>query len=211
MTRFLVMAVLICVCAAPAFAKDKKASEPAVVPAEKQKEKVRSHYEDLRALMEGRSKVEQRHFFTIYHTYNIIGTVEMVRDDVEKAVDACGDKNKEMKEKLKDRFKLWEDAVEPALDEAEAHVENMIDVQDYVDGDDIEDLLDEMDETREKTAKAIEKVPVTTPEACEFLHDKMDETQEKMVGLLRQLLVSVPLPEPEPEEEPEPQGKAAAE
>jgi hypothetical protein len=135
---------------------------------------------------------EQKHFFMTYSSYNMIGTVKMVRTDVGNAIADCGKNNPEMKEKLDARFKTWNEAVDPVMKEAEAHIENMVLAQDYAKKEDILDIYKTVDEAREKSNKRIDKVPVTTPEACQFLLEKMDETQENMISLLRTTLVTFP-------------------
>lgn len=154
--------------------------EPAVQP------------EWVKELHETATPEEQTHFYMVYTTYSLIGTVKMVRNDVQRAVKACGDDNPDMKTKMSARFSDWNAAVDPVLSEAEGHVQNMILAQDYVEEDKLRALLTDIDAQREKALGSVDKVPVSTFDACEHLYATMDDTQAQMVSLLRQTLISVP-------------------
>ena len=151
---------------------------------EKQEEQIRTVYDMMEDLSKDLPERDQKHFYLIYTNYNLIQTVKMVQDDVEKAVKECGVNNPDMKTAMDERFKSWNDAVTPALAEADGNVDNMVAVQEYAQPGEIRKILKELDKTRKKSIKQIEKIPVTTPEACDYLRNKMDETQESMMGLL---------------------------
>lgn len=138
-------------------------------------------------------KVSARHFNVLYGNYNLVKVVETVKDDVGAAVKACGEANPDKKDPLNARYDEWKKAVEPVLKEAEGNVDNMVVAQDYADPRDIRNFLRMVDKTREEQAKEVEKVPVTSPEACDSLLNKMDGSQEQMVKLLQMTLVSLPL------------------
>ena len=127
-----------------------------------------------------------------YTSYNLIETVKIVQRDVSNAVDGCGNENPDMKNLMTQRFSAWNDAVNPVLEEASGHLDNMVIVQDYADPKDLRAIFTSADRAREHTNARIDKIPVTTKEACEFLLSKMDETQASMVALLRSTLISVP-------------------
>jgi len=157
---------------------------------------LRQSTEELREeIMKGLDKDQQTHFMRAYTFYNIVGTVNLVERDVGKAIKACGEANPEMKDKLDARFANWRGEVDPIISEASAKVDNMIAVQDYADKTMVKTLFSQLDNMRIKIDKQIDKIPVSTPEACEYLHEKMDETQERMVTLLRGTLISTPEPD----------------
>ena len=141
------------------------------------------------------SNDERDHFMAIYGNYNLISVVKIVREDVENAIDKCADANPDMEDGLEERYEAWDDAIAPIMDEASANLDNMIKVQGYVKKGDIEDFFEFLDETREAKTKNIDKVPVSTPEACEHLLNTMDETQDRLTQLLRTTLVSLPAEE----------------
>ena len=97
-----------------------------------------------------------------------------------------------MEDDLRARYKKWTDAVNEKLEEAEAQVENMVLVQEYASDDAINEVLEQADDLRAKTQENVERIPVTSPEACEYLLNKMDETQETMLRYLGTVLVAMP-------------------
>ena len=137
-------------------------------------------------------KRSKRHFTVLYSNYNLIKVVEAVRDSVDKAIDACGEANPDMKEGLDTRFKEWKTAVKPAMTEADNNVNNMLLAQEYAKPREIKKFFKLIDKARKQQEKEVEKVPVTTPEACEGLLKRMDGTQAQMVKLLQSTLVSLP-------------------
>ncbi len=170
--------------------------------------------EAIKGISKDLNEKDRTHFLTITNNYNLTSTVDIVRRDVGKAVKACAEKNPEIKDKITDRFTKWEGAVVPVIDEARGHIDNMILAQDYISKEAIEDVFHKIDATREETEGKIEKVPVTTLQACNVLYNKMDETQETVVKLLRQMLISYPQslaqdekPETAAPEEKEPEEK----
>lgn len=165
----------------PVAAKDKEVDVP-----------LQSVHERLDAFTADFGKNEKKHFMAIYGSYNLISVVNIVRKDVEAAIDKCAEKNPNMKDVLKARYKEWDAALDPVMDEAEGNLDNMIKVQDYAKKSDIEDFFEFLDEQREAKTEDIDKVPVTTPEACEDLRAAMDKTQENLIRLLTSTLVSVP-------------------
>ncbi len=144
---------------------------------------------------------EQKHFFVLYNNYNLIGTVKMVKEDVGNAVKSCGENNPDMKEGLDKRFTEWDAAVSPVIKDADANITNMVAAQDYAKSADIKKIFKGLDKTRKMANKQIDKTPVTTKDACEYLQEKMTDTQENFIRLLQSTLMSVPqllpsVPEP---------------
>ena len=135
---------------------------------------------------------EKTHFNLAYSNHSLIGTVRTVQNDVSNAITACGENNPEMRGQLNARFTTWNEAISPIMLEAQGHLDNMIIAQTYAPEADIKGVFKVMSDTRAKAQTEIEKIPVTTPEACQYLLDKMDETQISMAGLLRRTLISTP-------------------
>lgn len=165
-------------------------------PAKKMAEKM---YEDVKAFAEDLDDQSSRHFYIIYHNYNLTQAAEMVREDVSKAIKACGETNTDMKEELDSSFKAWDAELEPALKEAKANTKNMIVAQDYASKKEFDKLFKVIDETRELTNAQFNKVPVTRRDACESLLETMDETQENLLKLLRSTLTTKVMLEPKEE------------
>lgn len=165
---------------------EEKPSKPDINPAVK---KINFMLNDLVKKMD---EEEKKHFYLGYSNYNLQGTVKMVQADVKNAIEACGKNNPDMKPKLNERYKTWDAAIAPVMKQSEANLDNMINAQDYAPKKDILAVFKQVDDAREKSESQIEKIPVTTPEACEYLINKMDETQNSMLSLLRSTLLTVP-------------------
>lgn len=155
----------------------------------------------LDSVQKGLKPREKNHLFIIYSNYNIIKTVETVQGDVENAIKKCGENNTDMKADMDDRLTSWNNVVDPVMKEANANLKNMIVAQDYTSKAKIDEIFNAVDETRKYASSQIQKVPVTTPEACTYLKNKMDDTEETMTGLLRTTLITYPRSfQKEPEE-----------
>jgi hypothetical protein len=128
----------------------------------------------------------------LYSNYNIIGTVKMVQGDVDHAVEACGKENPDLKEGMDARLKEWHGAIDPVIEEAEANVDNMVLAQEYTKPAQIQKVFKGLDKTRTLAGKQVEKTPVTTKDACEYLQEKMSDTQANFIRLLRSTLVTAP-------------------
>lgn len=173
---------------------------------EAQEPKERAAYEalmgEISSINDGLDKDQARHFGLVTSSYMLINTVRSVQADVGKAIVACGTNNADMKGALDARYSAWNAAVNPVLSEAKSQVDNMVIVQDYASKDAFDGIFKGVDDTRAETHSGIERIPVTTPEACTYLLNKMDETQAQMIGILRQNLVSYPASsDPEASEE----------
>lgn len=159
---------------------------------QEQTEAAQAVYDMTSELMKKLEERDQQHFFMTYSNYNLIETVKVVRGDVSNAINECSKNNPDMESELRGRFQAWNGAVDPLLDEAKGNLNNMVIAQDYVPEKDIRAIFNAIDTARKETSARMEKVPVTTQEACEYLLEKMDETQESMVSILRSTLVSFP-------------------
>jgi hypothetical protein len=149
-------------------------------------------FTDIKAIAENLKPEEQKHFFMLYSNYNIIGTVKMVQGDVDHAVEACGKENPDLKDGMDARLKEWHGAIDPVIQEAEANVDNMVLAQEYTKPAQIQKVFKGLDKTRSLAGKQVEKVPVTTKDACEYLREKMSDTQVNFIRLLRSTLVTAP-------------------
>lgn len=145
-------------------------------------EEMREHMDRL---TQGLSKEDNAHFYAIYTAHNMIDTVGVITADMTKAVKACGKNNPDLKEPMKKRFKAWQNEVDPILKETKGQIENTISVQNYADGDDIEDILELADKVRQQTRANLKREPVTSQKACTHLLKTMDKTEKELAQLLR--------------------------
>lgn len=201
--KFIPLVALITLMTFPALAQD---SAPAATPpaapeanieaAKDFQDKAESLKADLQkkleVLEEGLDEKQRRHFGIIYNNHNLIETVKTVRGDVENAVKACSENNPDLGKKMTERFEEWKTAVNAKLTEAEGLTQSMIFAQDYASGDEMKDALAAADTMRAHSQTIYDKVPITSKEACEFLHEKMVETKDNMISLLGTTLISVP-------------------
>lgn len=190
----------------PAWAQDKPAEAPVAAPAPEEgvnieaAEEFKEKAEDMKAglqkklddMRDGLDEKQSRHFGIIYYNHNMIETVKTVRDDVGNAVKSCSEKNPDMEKKITERYADWTKAVNERLTEAEGLTQSMMFAQDYASEDEMKDILKSADTLRTHSQTIYEKVPVTTPEACDYLYEKMLETKESMLTLLSSALISVP-------------------
>jgi len=138
-------------------------------------------------------QAELSHFGIIYGNYNIYSTVKAVREDVSDAVAACIENNPEMEPQISARWGKWAKSVDKNMKEAWANINAMTLAQDYAPQDNMKRIFALIDETRRANSSRFETVPVTTPEACEFMISKMDETEDNMNMLLITTIKSYPL------------------
>ena len=184
-------------------AKKDESADSDIPPEAKEHQKAAEEvFRDTKKIAENLKPAEQKHFFLLYNNYNLIGTVKMVEGDVGNAIEACGKENPDMKEGLDTRFKEWKMAIDPVVKEAEINVNNMVIAQDYAKPEQIKKVFKGLDKTRMLASKQIEKTPVTTKDACEYLQEKMTDTQDNFVRLLKETLISVPQATPAENAEP---------
>ena len=178
--------------------------DPAMIAHQESVEKV---YAMMAALNEKLDEAGQKNFSLIYSNYNLVGTVKMVQGDVSTAIKKCGENNPDMKDKLDTRFKDWRGAIDPVIKQAEDKIDAMVKAQSYAKPKELRAIFSAIDDTRKKAQSRIEKIPVTTPEACGYLLEKMDETQESMLSLIQAVLVD----KAEEEIQPAPEAEKAEE
>jgi predicted nucleic acid-binding Zn-ribbon protein len=161
-------------------------------------------YSKMNKLLMRLSPPEQKHFIMMYTSHNVIQTVRVVQEDVGKAVAECGKNNPDMKEEMDAEHKEWNEAVNPVLKEAQANIDNMVVAQEYAPKAEMKSIFKAVDHARDETNDQIDKIPVTTPEACEYLLGKMEETKNNMVTMLKTTLMTFPRAFPDAEETEEP-------
>ncbi|MFP4097639.1 MAG: hypothetical protein ACLFP8_03540 [Alphaproteobacteria bacterium] len=160
---------------------------------EEAKEKSRALGSQVGSFKRGLDQSEVTHFGIIYSNYSVYSMVRAVRDDVAQAVEKCIENNPEMEEDISARWDEWSESVGSSLKDVMDNINAMVKAQDYAPENEIRRLLSMVDDTRLAGASNFDKVPVTTPEACEFMISKMDETEQQMNLLLAATLQSYSL------------------
>lgn len=184
-----------------------KAESPAEKPAEKKvdlKAPVKTQAQSAKAgptgklkewmdaenkLIDPLSDKDKESIFILRNKHSMMKVTRVVEKDIENAVESCSKNNPDIKDKMNARFKQWQSAVNPILDNAEKQLEKDIEAQKIVDADAFEDMLDLHDEAYEEGEKQTVKQPVTTKEACEGLLASMDNTEDNMIQILQQTLL----------------------
>ncbi len=135
---------------------------------------------------------QAQHFSVMYSNYTIYSMVDAVRTDVQNASNACAENNKDMATAVLDRFARWDGNVSSTMKDAYANIEALSLAQTYMPQSDVKTFFGLISATRQENSSRFETVPVTTPEACEFMMSKMDETEDSMIHMLRATMISFP-------------------
>jgi len=151
------------------------------------------YLEELRALTGeiagGLSEDELRVLYHIRQSFGITRSVGIVRDDIARAVELCGEANPALKTGMDTRFKEWVHAVSPVLDESEGKIEKAIDKQSFREPADIRGYLQLVRRMADFTDDQIKKFPVTTEDACKSLFQSMNSTQDHLLRLMEALAI----------------------
>lgn len=189
MLRILLVALFTLLVPFTAYAAE---DDPAKAEAEARKAIATSVREKVADFTKDLEPAERGHFTAIYNAHNLTSVVKIVQEDVDNAVKACTKENPDLADSITARHDAWKAEISPVLKDAQGNINNMIAAQDYAKPKKIRSVLKFADDARAKTNKDIEKIPVTSPEACESLRDKMDDTQDQLTKLLQSTLVSLP-------------------
>ena len=142
-----------------------------------------------KSLIESLSKEDQETFFILRNKHSVIRSLEIVRDDIAKAVKGCGKGNKQLQDEMKERFKEWENAVLPILEESKKFVKVEITEQTILDPSQIKKILKLNDAAYKYTNDRVEKIPLNDEKSCQKLLKSMDKTEDKLIQLLQNILL----------------------
>jgi len=134
-------------------------------------------------------EANQRVFFILRNKHSVIRSIEMVQRDVGNAVKACAKENPELKKDMTERFKEWNEAVNPILKNARDFLKTELKEQDAFHASDFAYVTKLNDKAFEYSEKQIEKKLVTTPDACKSLRASMDDTEDQLINLLQDILL----------------------
>lgn len=135
---------------------------------------------------------EQRHFMMMYSIFNVKEVTERVIQDVNRAIKACGEKNPDMKEKLDTRYEAWRETFRPLIEKANGQVNNMMLTQEYATSEELEEVFGTLTASRLASETQLTQIPVTTPQACEYLLAKMNETEMTLTYIIDSTMKNVP-------------------
>jgi hypothetical protein len=141
------------------------------------------------ALLDTLPKQNQKIFFVLRNKHSVIRTIGVVRRDIKNAVKACGKENPNLKKPMNERFKEWENAVMPILDEAKKFLEIELKEQEAFHVSDYRYVTKLNDKAFEFSESKVTKTPVTSQEACEGLLKSMNDTEDNLINILQDILL----------------------
>lgn len=151
-------------------------------------------------LLNGLEPAQAQYIYNIRQEFGIIRSVQVVRTDVEKAVESCSTENPDIKEKISGRFQAWNDTIVPKLAVADVALKDAIQRQTFRPTVRVSMLLDHVQEAFEERDAQIKKVPVTSLDSCNSLLASMDTTEENLQKLLDETIVRLNELSAEPKE-----------
>jgi len=141
------------------------------------------------ALLKRLPEQNRQIFFILRNKHSIIRAVETVKRDVRNAVQACSKNNKDMADKMQERFNEWDSITEPILIEAKKFLEVELKEQEAFHLRDYRHIVKLNDKAYTFSESQVKKTPVTTPDACQGLLDSMDRTEDELIGILQDSLL----------------------
>lgn len=156
----------------------------------KQRELMRSQ---LTSAMTSLEKDDLNHFMVVYANYTIYSMVKQVRGDLSSAVKGCVENNPKMADEINARFEKWDSKIGLGMENSKANIDNLVLAQSYKPQAEFQEIFSTLDASRMgEGLDNVNKIPVTTPEACGYMLSKMDETEERMSTMLSSTMMSYP-------------------
>ena len=152
------------------------------------------------SLLKGLEQHQAQYIYKIRQEFGVIRSVQVIRSDIEKAVKSCGEENPDMKENISTRFNDWNDEILPKLAVADVALKDAIQRQSFRPTVRVTILLDHVQAAFEERDSKINKIPVTTLEACENLMQSLDDTEERLKELMDQTTTELKAMSPDPEQ-----------
>lgn len=141
------------------------------------------------AMIDKLSEDDQAKIFIMRNKHSVIRAIGVVERDIGAAVEACGKNNPDMKDSMSERYKQWQNAVNPIIKTAQKNLDASINSQKIVKASEFKKVLKLNDMAFEYGDKMTVKKPVSSKDACEKLVKSMDKSEDEMVTLLRQSLL----------------------
>jgi hypothetical protein len=139
-------------------------------------------------IMEGLDQNQALQFEAIRGSHGIIRAVENVQITVEKASQACAQKNPDLARDLTSRFQDWRLALRPVLQKGRTRLEKMILLQNFAKPSEVRQYLGVFDAAVRFRDQGIVTTPVTSLDECKKFLKTMDQTQEDLIKLLNENL-----------------------
>lgn len=186
---FLPVFLLLLTVFTPSFAETKKEeAAPSYLEQANQKAK---------ALLGSMAKEEVQALAHVRAAFGAVRSVEIVRTDILKAVEACTKENPFMKEDMEKPFGEWVSAVDPLLERKKKEIEAAVDSAAFKSPKDVRAYLALVDKAALDSNAKIDKWPVTEEKACRALAGSMKDSAPKLATLLEAVSA---VPDPHAEE-----------
>ena len=140
-------------------------------------------------LIKDLSEEDKTIYFLLRNKASVLRAVRVVRRDVGKAVEACGEANPNLQDPMQTRFSDWKNAVEPILEMASDFVKAEVKDITVVKPKAFRKIMAMNDKAFNYQDGLIEKEIVTTEGACKDLVESMDRTEDDLVRLLQHTLL----------------------
>ncbi len=181
------------------WAQDEKAEAPIVKKERKALIEMERYTGDL---LSGLTPDQAQYLYEIRVSFGHIYSVGIATDQVKEAVKACSDNNPDLKEPMQTRYKEWNGAITDEKNKADKALKDAIKRQPFRPAARVNTLLKKVDAAFKERDALVERVPVSSPEACQRLLESMDDTQEQMVDFMQEttsLLEALSVEPKEPE------------
>lgn len=149
-------------------------------------------------IIENFSPVERESLGVISDGFGIMHAVMLTNKSVSTTVEACGKKNPDMKADMDAAYKDWYSGIGPALQAREKDLKAAVNDGRFSKPKEVEAFLDALDDLARYNYDRMEKVPLTTPSACEKLVKSMDRSGEQLSQALSELKFPYAVPKKTP-------------
>jgi hypothetical protein len=173
--------------------------DAAPVPVLKAGPKLHKLEEYTAGLLSGLEPHQAEYIYKIRQEFGVIRSVQVIRSDIEAAVKSCGERNPDLQEEITARFQNWNDQILPKLAVADVALKDAIQRQNFRPTVRVTMLLDHVQAAFEERDAKLNKVPVTTHEACKSLMDSMDLTEKQLKDLMDQTTTELKAMSADPE------------
>ncbi len=146
------------------------------------------------SLIDGMDEDQLRYIYEIRLRHGFQRATGVVRRDVGDAIGKCGKEHPSMKAGMESAFAQWTGKIDPLLKESQTALDKTIADQKFVEGARLKKLLDLVNAAGDYTEQQNPKVIITSEEACTRLLNNMSDSQDHLAQMLRQTLMSVPVP-----------------
>ncbi len=181
-----------------AVAEETAVSEEAAVAAETVPEEQSESDEDalnpyIAPIIEEAKNISQtlgkQEIETLVHVktnFGMLRAIRVAKADVQNATEACAKENASMADDISTRFSAWSDVLSPLIEGQEENMQKAISAR-FKDPESITNYLGMIDTAAAYAEKQIDKVPVTTLQACTALLNSMDTSEEGLSKALSEM------------------------